>query len=269
MSDIFISYAREDLWHAQRLYMDLRIADMDCWIDVKCLLPGMNWDNTIQGIIRNCKYFIFFISEHSNLNERYLLREVELALEIQETLPADKVYIIPIRLDNIIPSKSELKKYNYIDFFSAYDKGLGRVLTVLENVAKDPLVIRGKNVHVGKRAAINFEPFQNFAGFIRDVLKNYPISSAFINTENGLYFTFYTTHQQVIIPENLREKYPKEMTLVLQYSYDSFMLYQDYLTVELLFNGVQENLTIPYDSIFQVVSTMGFKIDRVDKNTPA
>ncbi|MCF0039741.1 ClpXP protease specificity-enhancing factor SspB [Dyadobacter fanqingshengii] len=269
MSNVFISYAREDHWHAQKLYMDLRVADIDCWIDTKCLLPGMNWDNTIQNVIRNCKYFIFFISEHSNLNKRYLMRELELALEVQATLPVDRVFIIPIRLVNVAPSKSELEKYNYIDFFSSYDKGLGRILTVLEDAAKDPLVIRGGNVNVGRRAAIDFEPFEDVGGFIRDVLRSYPISSAFINPQHGLYFTFYTRHEQVIMPDYLREKYPDKMTLVLQYSYDAFMLYHHHLTIELLFDGKTEDLTIPYDSIFQLVSTMGFRIVRVDEKTVA
>jgi hypothetical protein len=37
---VFISYAREDRMYAERLYMDLRRAELDVWMDTKRLLPS-------------------------------------------------------------------------------------------------------------------------------------------------------------------------------------------------------------------------------------
>jgi hypothetical protein len=264
MDTVFISYAREDQWHAEKIYMDLRIAEIDAWLDVKCLLPGMTWDNHIEKKIRSCRYFIYLVSPHSNENKRYLMRELEVALEIQSVLPPEQIFIIPVRLEDVTPVPDILNRHNYIDLFKSYEKALGRILTVFGYLEKDPLDLRGYKGYIGKRDAIEFEPFRDWSSFVRDVLKGYPVSSIFINKQHALYFTFSTRHPEIFIPGYLLEKYPQEMTLVLQHRYNDFRLFFTHLTIVLEFNQKTEELTVPYDAITQVVSTMGFKIDRVN-----
>ncbi len=263
---VFISYAREDQWHAEKLYMDLRLAEIDVWIDSKCLLPGMNWDNTIKKTIQAAKYFIFFVSSNSNQNDRYLKRELDLAIEIQTKRQEDEVYIIPVRLEEIDPANVSLMKHNFIDIYKSYDKGLGRILTAIADVAKESLELRGHSPYVGKRESISFEPFKDYENFIGEILRSYPVSSILIEKKHALYFTYDTTFSGVDIPDYLRVKYPKTMTLVLQHQYEDFNLFLKHLTIKLAFNGVKETLTIPYNAIFRIDSTMGFKIEKVDGN---
>lgn len=74
--------------------------------------------------------------------------------------------------------------------------------------------------------------------------------------ENGLdgdhhfYITFLTDHPGVDIPDYLRDRYPGEMTIVLQYQfYDLGIDERDRLGVTLSFNNVPERLVVPIDAI--------------------
>jgi hypothetical protein len=96
-----------------------------------------------------------------------------------------------------------LNKQNFLDLFKSYERALGRILTVLSGLAKDTMDLRGNNSYIGKREIVDFAPFTNWPTFIRDILKSYPVSSAFINKTNALYVTFNTKHGEVIIAEHL------------------------------------------------------------------
>tara|TARA_Y100000588_G_C14096064_1_gene856647 strand:+ start:506 stop:1045 length:540 start_codon:yes stop_codon:yes gene_type:complete len=63
------------------------------------------------------------------------------------------------------------------------------------------------------------------------------------------YITFATTHPGVIIPAYLREEYPEEMTIVLQYQFWDLKVYDHLFSVSLSFNDQDETLTIPYSSL--------------------
>ena len=74
-------------------------------------------------------------------------------------------------------------------------------------------------------------------------------------SENGLpgehhfYITFRTTDDKVIMPDYLRADHPEEMTIVLQYQYDSLDVDDDAIYATLRFNGKPETMVIPLSSI--------------------
>lgn len=63
--DLFISYAREDLATAQRLYQDLQNRGLTPWMDEYDLLPGQNWKTTINQVLRNTSYVLVLLSEQA------------------------------------------------------------------------------------------------------------------------------------------------------------------------------------------------------------
>lgn len=67
--------------------------------------------------------------------------------------------------------------------------------------------------------------------------------------EHHLYITFQTEHPKVNIPEYLKEKYPEEMTIVLQYKFWGLEVKKDQFQVTLSFNKVSEQLIIPFEAI--------------------
>lgn len=67
--------------------------------------------------------------------------------------------------------------------------------------------------------------------------------------EHHFYITFLTDHPGVKIPDYLRDRYPGEMTIVLQYQFSDLFIDPDKMGVTLSFNNVPENLVIPLPAI--------------------
>lgn len=84
-------------------------------------------------------------------------------------------------------------------------------------------------------------------GLIQDVLEDIE--------ENGLpgahhfFITFDTTHPEAKLADWLRERYPSEMTVVMQHWYDALEVTDDGFAVTLNFGDAPEPLYIPYDAI--------------------
>ena len=60
---------------------------------------------------------------------------------------------------------------------------------------------------------------------------------------------FRTEAPGVRLSKRMRDKYPEEMTIVLQYQFFGLKLEDDCIHVTLSFNNVKENLVVPIDAI--------------------
>ena len=73
--------------------------------------------------------------------------------------------------------------------------------------------------------------------------------------DNGLpgahhfFITFETTHPEAKLADWLRERYPSEMTVVMQHGFDALEVSEHGFSVTLNFGDSPENLYIPYDAI--------------------
>ena len=67
--------------------------------------------------------------------------------------------------------------------------------------------------------------------------------------DHHFYISFLTKYQGVEIPPYLIEKYPEEMTIVLQHQFFGLTVNEDGFSVMLSFNNVRERLTIPFAAI--------------------
>jgi len=91
--------------------------------------------------------------------------------------------------------------------------------------------------------------------WIEDALRTVIKRTISYVSENGLpgehhfYITFRTTDDKVIMPDYLRADHPEEMTIVLQYQYDSLDVDDDAIYATLRFNGKPETMIIPLSSI--------------------
>lgn len=70
-----------------------------------------------------------------------------------------------------------------------------------------------------------------------------------LDDEHHFYITFKTDHAGVNIPDYLRERYPDEMTIVLQHQFYDLESSLEKFTVMLSFNNVPERLVIPLSAI--------------------
>lgn len=83
-------------------------------------------------------------------------------------------------------------------------------------------------------------------GVLIDVLED--IKEHGIN-QNQLYITFLTKHESVKIPNWLIKKYPKEMTIVIQFEYYDLKINKKNFSITLSFNDIKTELKIGYSSI--------------------
>lgn len=67
--------------------------------------------------------------------------------------------------------------------------------------------------------------------------------------DHHFYITFMTDYPGVSIPDYLRDRYPGEMTIVLQYQFYDLKVDAERMSVTLSFNNKPENLVIPLGSI--------------------
>ncbi len=67
--------------------------------------------------------------------------------------------------------------------------------------------------------------------------------------DHHFYITFLTDYNGVDIPDYLRDRYPGEMTIVLQYQFSDLSVDDDILRVTLSFNNVPERLVVPLAAI--------------------
>lgn len=67
--------------------------------------------------------------------------------------------------------------------------------------------------------------------------------------DHHFYITFLTEHVGVTLPPYLRERYPGEMTIVLQHQFYDLEVDENQFSVMLSFNNVPERLTIPLAAI--------------------
>ena len=67
--------------------------------------------------------------------------------------------------------------------------------------------------------------------------------------DHHFYITFFTDFKDVKLPNYLKERYPGEMTIVLQHQFYDLEVDAEKFTVMLSFNNVPERLTIPLTAI--------------------
>ena len=67
--------------------------------------------------------------------------------------------------------------------------------------------------------------------------------------EHHFYISFDTAASGVILSKRLKDKYPNEMTIVLQHRYWDLSVQDDGFEVKLTFDGIPERLVVTYAAI--------------------
>lgn len=137
--NIFISYAREDAESANRLYQDLSsIPGVTPWLDSKKLLPGVRWKMEIMEALNTCDLFIILLSSNSVSKYGFIQKEINEALEKLKTIPPDKIFVIPARLDDCHPKHLELNELQWVDLFPDWEIGYSLIVKSILNQTKLP-----------------------------------------------------------------------------------------------------------------------------------
>jgi uncharacterized protein len=84
-------------------------------------------------------------------------------------------------------------------------------------------------------------------GVVRDALRK--IQKSGLPGEHHFYIAFNTKYPGVGLSPRIAERYPREMTVVLQHQYWNLNIYEDRFEVELSFDNIPEKLVVPFNSI--------------------
>ena len=82
---------------------------------------------------------------------------------------------------------------------------------------------------------------------IRQVLTD--VQDTGLPGEHHFFITFDTTHADVRLADWLRERYPSEMTVVMQHWYDGLDVTEDGFAITLNFGDAPEPLYVPFDAV--------------------
>ncbi len=97
MSDVFISYAREDQPFVERLAQELKSRSLDLWVDVDGLFVGENFWDRICAEIDGANVLVSVVSTHS-ARSRFCRREAEYAATHSKR-------IVPVVIDAVRPDR--------------------------------------------------------------------------------------------------------------------------------------------------------------------
>ncbi|WP_135503158.1 SspB family protein [Roseovarius aestuariivivens] len=84
-------------------------------------------------------------------------------------------------------------------------------------------------------------------GLIQEVLRD--VRERGLPGAHHFFITFETTHPDARVADWLKERYPNEMTVVMQHWFDNLEVTDDGFSVTLNFGDTPEHLYIPYDAI--------------------
>lgn len=86
---------------------------------------------------------------------------------------------------------------------------------------------------------------------LRDVIKKVldEISVTGLPGEHHFFITFRTDHPGVKLSARMRERYPEEMTIVIQHSFWDLKVNDTDFEIDLSFNDVLERLRVPFSSL--------------------
>lgn len=132
MSSVFISYVREDIKFAKKLYDDLKKVGFDAWLDQEDLLPGQEWKIAIKDKIDHCSIFLPIISKSSVTKTGFYQGEIKHAFARLENIPPGQIFIIPVRIDDYDPYGHPLfRQLNFADLFTDYKLGFSKLKNAL------------------------------------------------------------------------------------------------------------------------------------------
>lgn len=82
---------------------------------------------------------------------------------------------------------------------------------------------------------------------VKDILKL--VSKSGLKDGHHFFISFITDAPGVELSEHVKSKYPTEITIVIQYQFKDLDIGEDYFSIRLSFDGVEEKVVVPFKSI--------------------
>ncbi len=122
MSNIFVSYSRQDKIVVDQIVNQLQDIGFTLWIDRFNIKGGSQWQLEITQAINDCRDFVLILSPDSDKSE-YVRKELALALKSEKN-------VIPVFIKSFSLSpeiEQSLDGVQYIDIVSDYEIGIEKL----------------------------------------------------------------------------------------------------------------------------------------------
>lgn len=113
---IFLIYAREDIEKVDKLYNQLKEKGFKPWFDIKEIVPGQRWKDSIRDAIQKSDVALALISKNTLNKKGFVNTELEMALDLLEERVEGYSPVIPVRLEDIeVPGR--LKSLQWVNLY--------------------------------------------------------------------------------------------------------------------------------------------------------
>jgi len=139
MSQVFISYVRENEAIIERLCRELRQQGIEIWRDREQIQPGQRWRQAIRQAIESGGFFLAcFSTEYTERDSTYMNEELTLAIDQLRKRPTNRTWFIPVLLSNCqIPDRDigggeTLRDLQWVALWENWSQGVRRILSAVE-----------------------------------------------------------------------------------------------------------------------------------------
>jgi hypothetical protein len=136
--EVFISYSSKDKNIANAICNHLENSGVACWIAPRDIVPGTEWATAIIDGISACKILLLLFTENSDRSPQ-VLREVERAI-------SKGLIVIPLRLENLMPTKSMEYYLSAVHWLDAFIPPHEKYFDVITNRIKS--IIAGESLNI-------------------------------------------------------------------------------------------------------------------------
>ncbi len=132
-SHLFVCFSSKDEAVAREVVEALEASGLQCWISLRDVLPGQNYQEAIVQALETASGIVFLFSEHSNKSQ-----EIRKELSIGGSINAP---VFPLRLSPIAASgalRYELAIRQWIDIFPHRQHALAKLAQTIKDTIDQP-----------------------------------------------------------------------------------------------------------------------------------
>ncbi len=131
--DAFISFSSKDREAAEKICHGLETRGISCWMSSRNVLPGADFAGSIVAAVEASRVMVLVFSANAN-NSDEMKKELVLA-------SGHKLPVLPVRIENFLPTWAQLTGHQFIDLFDDWDSNLEKLaeqITRLINPGQKP-----------------------------------------------------------------------------------------------------------------------------------
>ena len=126
---VFLCHASVDKPKVRELYNYLRRRRIKPWFDEIDLVGGQDWKAEIPKAIHTSDAIIICLSKSSIDKEGFVQREIKFALDKALEMPEGRIYLIPVRFEEVAVPDA-LSRFQWVDLFD--EAGYTRMMRSLK-----------------------------------------------------------------------------------------------------------------------------------------